>query len=159
MGKNVKAPAARLRLPESALPTSWRCNNGPAHAVVLERQTGIEPASSAWKADALPLSHCRMRTGGLATHRCYSVAALCTTARRGRLGKPLGAGNRLRTCTAGCMLLTGQRASAPRLPFRHTCMKWLALLWMPWLSGAPSWSRTAHSYNRAFVHRPGHTSP
>ncbi len=30
----------------------------------MERKTGIEPAYSVWKTDALPLSYIRMRRGG-----------------------------------------------------------------------------------------------
>ena len=47
--------------PEGDVPTE-----APARQVVEKRRTGIEPASSAWKAEALPLSY----------HRAYRVAAL-----------------------------------------------------------------------------------
>ena len=36
----------------------------------LERQTGIEPAFSAWKADALPLSYCRIMPVFPGCHVC-----------------------------------------------------------------------------------------
>ena len=81
----VSPPSLRdeIRLPGGIHPVHSRVWN-------LERQTGIEPAWPAWKAGALPLSYCRMCTGGLATHRCYSIDRAMHHDAEGRTrGRPL----------------------------------------------------------------------
>ena len=49
----------------------------PARALPMERVTGVEPASSAWKAEVLPLNHTRVLVGATG----FEPATLCSQSR------------------------------------------------------------------------------
>src|SRR6266536_1622575 len=60
------------------------------NVLYLERVTGIEPASRAWKARALPLSYTRRYGWGRAYHSALWLGlGSSATTRRGLVGRPL----------------------------------------------------------------------
>ena len=54
-----------------------QAGNSPGLLLHLERVTGVEPASSAWKAEVLPLNHTRVVVGATG----FEPATLCSQSR------------------------------------------------------------------------------